>query len=95
MTEVASRKMAVDRDRLRARGLRPVQAWVADLRDATVRDRLRRDAALVRGHTSTAEGDAFVDAALADLADSQEWKGSQASLAPGCAAASAVSTAPR
>jgi len=64
--------MAVYRDRLRARGLRPVQVWVADLRDAAVRERLRQDAALVRGHASTAEGDAFVDAALADLAD---WQG--------------------
>jgi hypothetical protein len=71
MDRAANRKMAAYRDRLRARGLRPVQLWVADLRDDHVREQLRRDAALVRGHASTAEGDAFVDAALADLAD---WK---------------------
>jgi hypothetical protein len=72
VTEAAKRKMANYRGRLRARRLRPIQVWVPDLRDAEVRDRLRRDAALVRGHPSTAEGDAFVDAALADLAD---WQG--------------------
>lgn len=72
MAESAKRKMSIYRDRLRARGLRPVQVWVADLRDAEVRERLRRDAALVRGHASTAEGDLFVDAALADLTDWRE-----------------------
>jgi hypothetical protein len=71
MAKAANRKMMAYRDRLRARGLRPVQLWVADLRDDHVREQLRHDAALVRGHASTAEGDAFVDVALADLAD---WK---------------------
>ena len=56
----------------RARGLRPVQVWVQELRDPAVRDQLRADAALVRGHPSTAEGDAFVNAAMADLAG---WRG--------------------
>ena len=69
LAEPATRKMANYRGRLRARGLRPVQIWVPDLNDPTVRDRLRADAALVRGHASTREGDAFVDAALADLED--------------------------
>ncbi|MFO1074880.1 MAG: antitoxin MazE-like protein [Geminicoccaceae bacterium] len=49
-----------------------MRVWVADLRDAEVRERLRADAALVRRHASTAEGDLFVDAALADLTD---WGG--------------------
>ena len=44
----------------------------ADPRDAEVGDRLRRDSALVRGHPSTAEGNLFVDAALADLPDWRE-----------------------
>lgn len=39
---------------------------------AEVRDRLQRDAALVREHVSTVDGDRFVDAALADLTD---WRG--------------------
>lgn len=72
MAETARRKMASYRGRLRARGLRPVQIWVSDLRDTAVRDRLRADAALVCDHPSTAEGYAFVDAALAELAD---WQG--------------------
>jgi Protein of unknown function (DUF3018) len=42
--------MASYRSRLRSRGLRPVQVWVPDLRDPSVRRRLRDDAALVRGH---------------------------------------------
>ena len=72
MAGSARRKMTVYRDRLRARGLRPVQVWVLDLRDAEVRERLRADAALVRGHASTAEGDRFVDAALVDV---RNWQG--------------------
>lgn len=71
LAEPATRKMASYRGRLRARGLRPVQVWVPDLRDPAVRDRLRADAALVHDHLSTAEGHVFVDAALADLADWQ------------------------
>lgn len=72
LAEPATRKMASYRGRLRTRGLRPVQFWVPDLRDPAVRDRLRADAVLVREHASTVEGDTFVDAALADLAD---WQG--------------------
>jgi Protein of unknown function (DUF3018) len=72
MAESARRKMADHRRRLRARGLRPVQVWVADLRDPTVRARLAADAAVVRGHASTAEGHAFADAALADV---EGWEG--------------------
>ena len=72
MAELATRKMASYRSRLRSRGLRPVQVWVPDLHDPAVRHRLRADAALVRGHRSTVEGDAFVDAALSDVPD---WQG--------------------
>jgi hypothetical protein len=64
--------MAEYRRRLRGRGLRPVQLWVADLRDASVRARLAADAAIVRGHASTLDGDAFVDAALRDI---EGWQG--------------------
>ena len=72
MTESTVRRMTAYRRRLRGRGLRPVQLWVADLRDPAVRARLAADAAIVRGHPSTAEGDAFVDAALADI---EGWQG--------------------
>lgn len=46
---------------------RPVR--LPNLREPTVRDLRRADAAVVSGHASTTEGDAFVDAALADLED--------------------------
>lgn len=59
--------MAAYRRRLRARGLRPVQVWVADLRDPEVRSRLAADARVVREHPSAAEGAAFAEAALADV----------------------------
>ena len=72
MAVPAVRKMADYRRRLRARGLRPVQMWVADLRDPAVRARLAADAAIARGHGSTGEGHAFVDAALADI---EGWQG--------------------
>ena len=72
MAEQAARKMANYRRRLRARGLRPVQIWVTDLRDPAVRARLAADAAIVREHRSTAEGHAFVDAALAEV---EGWEG--------------------
>lgn len=72
MVEAAARKMANYRRRLRARGLRPVQVWVPDLRDPAVRARLAADARTVRDHASTAEGHAFVDAALADV---EGWEG--------------------
>ena len=67
MAEAAARKMAEYRRRLRARGLRPVQVWMLDLRDQAIRARLASEARAVRDHTSTAEGHAFVDAALADV----------------------------
>lgn len=72
MAESTARRMADYRRRLRGRGLRPVQLWVADLRDPAVKARLAADAAIVRGHASTAEGDAFVDAALAEV---EGWQG--------------------
>lgn len=72
LAEAAARKMAEYRRRLRARGLRPVQVWVADLRDPAVRARLAAVVRLVRDHPSTAEGHAFADAALADV---EGWDG--------------------
>jgi Protein of unknown function (DUF3018) len=60
------------RRQLWGRGLRPVQVWVPDLRDPEVRARLAADALAVRDHASTAEGHAFVGAALADV---EGWGG--------------------
>jgi hypothetical protein len=65
----AKAKVSAYRQRLRAKGLRPIQLWVPDLRDPQVRALLEEEARRVRGHPSAAEGEAFVDAALADLAE--------------------------
>jgi Protein of unknown function (DUF3018) len=72
MAEAARRKMAEYRRRLRGRGLRPLQVWVPDLRDPEVRAQLAADALVVRDHAGTAEGQAFVDAALVDI---EGWGG--------------------
>lgn len=67
MAEATTKKMRRHRRRLRAHGLRPVRVWVPDLGDPVVRSRLAVDVRVVRDHPSTAEGDAFVEAALAEL----------------------------
>jgi hypothetical protein len=67
MAQRTVEKMAGYRARLRARGLRPVELWVHDTRDPEVQARLRREAELVRGHASTRDGNAFLDAALAEI----------------------------
>lgn len=72
MASDAKRKVAAYRRRLREQGLRPVQLWVPDLRDPAIREQLREEARRVRHHPSTAEGEAFVDAALTDLATQLE-----------------------
>jgi hypothetical protein len=71
MTEGAQRKMATYRKRLRARGLRPIQLWVPDLRDPAQREQLRRDVQILREHPSDADGNQFLDAALAEI---EGWK---------------------
>lgn len=72
MADAAAKKMQSYRQRLRARGLRPVQVWVPDLGDPVVRARLAADVGVVRDHPSTAEGDTFVEAALAEV---EGWEG--------------------
>ena len=64
-----SRRAARYRSRLRALGLRPVQLWLVDTRQPEVQERLRAELAMLRHHASTAEGDEFVELALADTAD--------------------------
>jgi hypothetical protein len=68
----AANKMSAYRRRLREQGLRPIQIWVPDLRDPARRERLRRDVQSLRGHPSDAEGNAFLDAALAEI---EGWEG--------------------
>ena len=72
MAEAATKNMRRYQQRLRPLGLRPVQVWMPDLGDPVVRARLAADVRVVRDHSSTAEGDTFVEAALAGVED---WEG--------------------
>lgn len=72
MVSSAKKKVAAYRRRLREQGLRPLQLWVPDLRDPAIREQLKEEARRLRSHPSSAEGEAFVDAALADLATELE-----------------------
>ena len=58
-------KMLDYRRRKREQGLRLVQLWAFDRDLPDFRQRLQREAELVRGHASTAEANAF----LAELLD--------------------------
>ena len=49
------------RERQRAKGLRPVQYWVPDLRDPKVREEIRREAAMLSKHPDNAAIDAWID----------------------------------
>jgi hypothetical protein len=69
MAEPARARTGRYRDRLRRRGLRPLQLWVPDLRDAQIGEEVRAAVRAVAGHPSSREGEAFVEAALADAAD--------------------------
>lgn len=63
-------RMASRRERLRARGLRPVQHWVPDLRDPKVVADLKRQAKLMAQHPQNAELDDWLDKAV----DWHEWR---------------------
>jgi hypothetical protein len=68
--KTARERMSVHRQRLRARGLRPVQHWVPDLRDPRVRADLLRQGKLLGRHPENSEIDAWIEAAY----DWSEWK---------------------
>lgn len=62
-------RMQARRERLRAQGLRPVQHWVPDLRNARVRAAIRREAAQLARHPDNAAFDDWLDA----LRDPGDW----------------------
>jgi len=71
MTATGSRRSSRDkvrtyRQRMRARGLRPIQIWVPDTRTAAFRDEAHRQSQAVAGSASAREDQAFVDA-VSDL----------------------------
>ena len=53
----------------RVEGLREVRFWLPDLGDPQVRAQLEADLEALRGHPSVEDGNAFIDAALADTDD--------------------------
>ena len=55
-------KVAEYRARQRARGLRPIQIWVPDVRSSTFRKEASRQSLAVAQSSSEAEDQAFVDA---------------------------------
>ena len=62
------------REAMRAAGLRPVQIWVPDTRAPGFDEECRRQAAVVAAaDVADPELAAFMDAALADLADLEGW----------------------
>jgi hypothetical protein len=65
--------MSARRARLRAKGLRPVQHWVPDLRDPRVRAELRREAALLPRHPDNVPIDAWIETSY-DWAESNGVK---------------------
>jgi hypothetical protein len=60
--KTAQERMSARRRRLRAKGLRPVQHWVPDLRDPRVRADLRRQGRLLGQHPENAAVDAWIEA---------------------------------
>ena len=55
-------KVRAHRDRLRRRGLRPIQVWVPDIRSPRFRTEAHRQSLLVASNAHAREEQAFVDA---------------------------------
>ena len=66
----ARERMQARRERLRRRGLRPVQHWVPDLRNPRVRADLRRQGRILAKHPENHAIDAWIE----QLYDSSEWR---------------------
>ena len=68
--KTARERMSARRARLQAKGLRPVQHWVPDLRNPRVRADLRRQGRLLGQHPENAAIDGWIEAAY----DWNEWR---------------------
>lgn len=62
------RKVQAFRDRMRARGLRPIQIWVPDTRTAAFRIEAHRQSAAVAASANARDDQQFIDS-IADLND--------------------------
>ena len=67
--KTAQQRMQTRRKRLKAQGLRPIQHWVPDLRDAKVRAEIRRQASLLAKHPENAAIDDWIEAVI----DPRDW----------------------
>jgi hypothetical protein len=61
-------KVREHRERLRARGLRPIQIWVPDIRSHAFRSEAHRQSAAVAASAHAADDQAFIDA-ISDWGD--------------------------
>jgi hypothetical protein len=61
-------KVQAHRARLRARGLRPIQIWVPDVRSATFRSAAHKQSLAVAKSLHATEDQAFIDA-VSELGD--------------------------
>ena len=68
--KTARERMSARRRRLRAKGLRPVQHWVPDVRDPRVRADLLRQGSLLGRHPEHDAIDAWIEAVY----DTSEWR---------------------
>ncbi|WP_442594895.1 antitoxin MazE family protein [Parapusillimonas sp. JC17] len=71
MADASADKVARHRSRLRASGLRPLQIWVPDTRDADYARRIRNQCIALRNDAAELEVLAFAEAAANDI---QGWK---------------------
>ncbi len=55
-------RVKAHRDRLRAQGLRPVQIWIPDLRNAAVREEIARQCRAIANDPNEPADQAFIDA---------------------------------
>lgn len=66
-------KVREHRERLRSRGLRPIQIWVPDVRAASFRSEAHRQSLAVAQSARAGEDQAFIDAVSAiDLEDGED-----------------------
>lgn len=68
--QTPTERMRARRQRLRAQGLRPVQYWVPDLRDARIRADLRRQGRLLGRHPENAAIDDWIERVY----DASDWR---------------------
>jgi hypothetical protein len=67
-SKTSRQKVQAHRARLRARGLRPIQIWVPDVRSAAFRSEAHKQSLAVAKSVSAGDDQAFIDA-VSDLGE--------------------------